>query len=94
MEKIAIKSQRSGRTKMVGQRLAARLIGRGWTYAARPAPEVEPEPVAPTEKDIEDLSYNELRTIAADLGVEPEGRKKADYVEALRYNRRDMRAED
>lgn len=46
--------------------------------------------------DYEDMSYNDLRALAAEQEIEVEGRKKDDYIAALRkgYNRRDMRARE
>lgn len=32
---------------------------------------------------LEEMDYNELKKLAADMGVVPEGKKKADYVAAL-----------
>lgn len=51
-------------------------------------------PIPPEGDGLDDLTYAELRDRASAAGVTPEGRKKVDYIEALRYGRRDMRAED
>jgi hypothetical protein len=32
---------------------------------------------------LESMSYDDLKKLAADMGVEPEGKKKADYIKAL-----------
>lgn len=59
-----------------------------------PQPEgqqVEPEATQEPEKkmghlsaeDLESWDYNELKKLAADMGVTPEGKKKADYIAAI-----------
>ncbi len=57
----------------------------------------EPEQPEATEAPSDDLggkSYRELIDMAREAGVVPEGRTKDDYLRALRYRTRDMRAED
>ena len=57
---------------------------------------VEPaqEPVEPAQEpekrmghlsaeDLETWDYNDLKALAADMGVKPEGKKKADYIAAI-----------
>lgn len=105
MAKVLMRStKRPGTTKRVDARLAAVLVKRGWEY-------VEEQEREPTQEvsagqyqtrnqapDYNAMSYADLRALARERGVEPEGRTKADYVEALsspgRYLRRDMRAEE
>lgn len=36
-----------------------------------------------TAEDLETWDYNNLKKLAADMGVTPEGKKKADYIAAL-----------
>ena len=76
-----------GRTKSVPAKQADALVRLGlYAYADDPAPK-------PKGDGLEDLSYAELRELAAKREVEVSGRKKDDYITALRgYNRRDMRA--
>jgi hypothetical protein len=99
MGKVTIKSLGTGSVRNVTPRLAAYLTKRGgWVNVgapepARPAKQPEPPSSEPSD-DLEAMSYNDVRALAIEAGVEPAGRKKADYIEALRYNRRDMRAED
>lgn len=98
MAKVLMRStKRPGATKRVDARLAAVLAKRGWEYVEEPkeapAGQYQARNQAP---DYNAMSYADLRSLARERGVEPEGRTKADYVEALsrgRYLRRDMRAE-
>jgi hypothetical protein len=49
-------------------------------------PEEEPEedPTAHLDAaELEGWDYSELKKLAAEMGIEPKGRKKSDYVEAL-----------
>lgn len=58
-----------------------------------PAPDQEPnqEPDQEPEKvmghlsaeDLENWDYNDLKKLAADMGVKPEGQKKTDYIAAI-----------
>ena len=34
-------------------------------------------------EQLEGMDYNELKKLAADMGVEPEGKKKSDYIAAI-----------
>lgn len=34
-------------------------------------------------EDLETWDYNDLRKLAAEIGVEPKGKKKSDYIEAI-----------
>lgn len=66
---------------------AERLVGLGV------AEYVGEEPVAQADAQqvsghldaaaLEEMDYNELKKLAADMGVVPEGKKKADYIAAL-----------
>lgn len=66
------------------------------------APVVEPEvpvieetPEIPEPTDEYDgMSYWELRRLATERGLAPEGNKKDDYVKALRYQTRMMQADE
>ena len=78
---------------------AKRLIDLGvaelvppWTIHGEPAPqEGTDEPSQETEKptahldaeELETWDYNDLKKLAADMGVTPAGKKKADYIAAL-----------
>lgn len=72
---------------------AERLVSLGMAeYAGTPGPNLQgtdpssKEGVQDTcfeQKDLEAMDYNELRKLAAELGVETDGKKKLDYVEAI-----------
>ena len=77
---------------------AARLVKMGVAVyvlnkveAEEPAvPVEEPEEAVPETSGVhldpaqlEELSINELRKLAADMGVKPEGKTKADYIAAI-----------
>lgn len=60
----------------------------------KPTPESSPvqEPAAGAEgtakshldaAELENWDYNQLKKLAADMGVEPKGKKKADYIAAI-----------
>ena len=68
----------------------------GWRQVADPAPkpEVQEETGEPSQEaekatghlDAEQLAgmdYNELKKLAFDMGVEPKGKKKSDYIAAI-----------
>lgn len=44
--------------------------------------------------DLEAMDYNELKKLAADLGVKPDGQKKADYIAAIVAVEVEVDAED
>jgi hypothetical protein len=90
MKKVEVRPVRGGRTKLVPPRYADMLVRLG-KYERVDAVAAA---TAPQGDGFDDLPYNELRSLAAARGVEPEGgRKREHYVRALRgYNRRDMRA--
>ena len=48
-------------------------------------PSQEPEKAAGhlDVKQLEEMDYNDLKALAADMGVVPEGKKKADYIAAI-----------
>ena len=56
-----------------------------------PMPNAEPATSQESEKltghldaaDLETWDFNEIRKLAADMGVKPEGKKKADYIAAI-----------
>ena len=60
--------------------------------AFTPSPNLDEAVSEPDE--YEGMEYSELRRLVAERELTPEGRSRADYLDALRYNRRDMRAED
>lgn len=75
---------------------AARLVSLGVAeYTKAPekfgTPETIQDPPADDGKitghlsaeDLETMSYDELKKLAADMGVEAKGKKKADYIEAI-----------
>lgn len=72
---------------------AERLVSLGIAeYVETPASNGEETAIYPKEdmqdvhferKDLEAMDYNDLRKLAAELGVEAEGKKKADYIEAI-----------
>lgn len=45
-------------------------------------------------EDLEDWDYNELKKLAADMGVEVKGKKKADYIAAITAEEVEASAED
>lgn len=47
----------------------------------REAPDVQTGHLS--AEDLEKMSFNDLRKLAADMGVKPEGGKKADYIAAI-----------
>ena len=111
MANVRIRMTRgSGREILRPKHVAAKLVRAGfyeYVEAApvpapppppQPVPEPTPEPTPEsTGDDLEDMAYNDLRSLAVEEGVSPEGRKKEDYIAALqagRYIRRDMQAEE
>lgn len=50
---------------------------------AEPAQEPEKEMGHLSAEDLETWDYNELKKLAADMGVVPEGKKKSDYIAAI-----------
>ena len=60
---------------------ASRLVNMGVAiYTAIPSDNPIGHLVA---AELEALDYNELKKLAADMGVKPEGQKKSDYVAAI-----------
>ena len=45
------------------------------------APETSGEHLDPAQ--LEEMSYNDLKKLAADMGVKPEGKTKADYIASI-----------
>jgi hypothetical protein len=93
MKRVLIRNKRTGGTKNVREREARILVQLGrWEYA-KPEPKKEPAPPPPPEPvdedaDLQDLSYNDLRRLASDMGVNPEGRKADDYIAAIEEARK------
>ncbi len=94
MQRVPIRNKRTGGTKNVREREARILVQLGrWEYvetkAAKPKPAPEPEPETVDEDaNLDDLSYNDLRRLASQMGVSPEGRKAEDYIAAIEEERR------
>ena len=61
----------------------------GWRAVADPVPqpdgpqEPEKKTVSLDKEQLEAMDYNELKKLAADMGVKPKGNKKADLIEAI-----------
>lgn len=75
---------------------AARLVSLGvavYVNEQQTAPEPKADPAAGGEPEkttghldpeqLESMEYNELKKLAADMGVTPKGKKKADLIEAI-----------
>lgn len=75
---------------------AARLVSLGvavYVNEQQAAPEPKADPAAGGEPEkttghldpeqLEAMEYNELKKLAADMGVTPKGKKKADLIEAI-----------
>lgn len=75
---------------------AARLVSLGvavYVNEQQTAPEPKADPAAGGEPEkttghldpeqLEAMEYNELKKLAADMGVTPKGKKKADLIEAI-----------
>jgi hypothetical protein len=86
MKKVKIIPRKGGRPRLASEQLADALVRLGThTYAE----------LTVKTPALEEMDYNELRALAARRGVTADGRKKEDYIKALRsYNRRDMQAKD
>ena len=92
MARVTIIHKRTGVPKEVPVKYARILVG-GGRYAYPVPVAARPIPARPEPRGLTELSYNELRKLATEHGVTPEGRTKDDYLQALLYRRRDMRAE-
>ena len=78
---------------------AARLVGLGVAEYAddqrTPAQEEKPAQSGHlAAEQLEALDYNALKKLAADMGVEPTGKKKADYIAAIVAAEVDIDEED
>lgn len=78
---------------------ADRLVRLGVAaYVTTKTPEAQQEPEDPSDQEpqepekitghldtseLESWDYNKLKKLAADMGVEPKGKKKADYIAAI-----------
>lgn len=67
---------------------AERLVRLGVAaYVTTKAPEAQQEPEKTTghldAADLEGWDYNQLKKLAADMGVTPQGKKKADLIAAI-----------
>ena len=85
--------------RLVGLHVAEYVNELGWRQVAdnpAPQPDENPDATAPeTEKETEKttghldaeelakMDYNDLKKLAADMGVTPKGKKKDDYIAAL-----------
>ena len=92
-ERHALKTAESGAFEC-DEAQAARLVGLGvavYVDAKEAAPAEQTEAPRETEKtgkhldaaDLEKWDYNALKALAADMGVVPTGKKKADYIAAI-----------
>lgn len=64
---------------------------------AKPEQTKEPEQTVKghlSAEDLEGWDYNELKKLAADMGVEVKGKKKADYIAAITAEEVEASAED
>lgn len=83
--------------RLVGLGVAQYVNELGWKQEADPAPQTdelqeeqsddtqEPEKAAGhlDAEDLEKWNYNDLKKLAAEMGVNPEGKTKADYIAAI-----------
>ena len=83
--------------RLVIMGVAEYVDGLGWKKEADPVPQPDtqieeaPEETQETEQetghldaaDLEKWEYNELKALAADMGVNPKGKKKSDYIAAI-----------
>ena len=92
MGKVRIRNKRTGRDKVVLERAAHHFVQAGrWEYVGAevtPEPQSPPKPAPKPETvdegaNLEDLSYNDLRRLASQMGLNPEGRKAEDYIAAI-----------
>lgn len=102
VQRHALKTSENGAFECSDEQ-ADRLVALGVAVYAgstnKPAyqSDTETEQTAKGHLDAEELEswdYNELKKLAADMGVEPKGRKKADYIEALADKEIEAGAED
>ena len=97
VKRHALKTPESGAFECSDEQ-ADRLVRLGVAIyagtAGKPAQQADAEPKQAEEpeqtvkghldaKELEGWSYNELKKLAAELGVEPAGKKKADYIAAI-----------
>jgi hypothetical protein len=105
MARVRIRNKRTGREKEARPRDAHILVSIGEWEKVEDEPESKPKPAKPepvkpepikvdADTDFGAMAYNELRRAAAELGINPEGRKAEDYVRALQYHTRALHAED
>jgi hypothetical protein len=93
MKRIRIRNKQSGHEKDVRPRYARILVELGrWEYADAPRKRERPPRDPQPQDSIDEMSYNDLRRYASENDIEVDGRKKDDYLRAIRYHRRDMRA--
>lgn len=83
--------------RLVDLRVAEYVNELGWQKEADPAPQIDGQQEGQadgsqeTEKasghldaeTLETWDYNDLKKLAAEMGVEPEGKKRADYIAAI-----------
>ena len=108
MKRHALKTSESGVFEC-GDEQADRLVRLGVAIYAGTAgktvqqADAEPERANDPEQtvkghlsaeDLEDWDYNELKKLAADMGVEVKGKKKADYIAAITAEEVEASAED
>ena len=95
VKRHALKTPESGAFECSDEQ-ADRLVRLGVAIyagtAGKPAQQADAEPKQAEE--LEGWSYNELKKLAAEMGVEVKGNKKADYIAAIAAEEVEAGAED
>lgn len=88
---MSVRNTRTGREYLMQPQHARALIARSkglWVDASLPAPP------PPPPSGLNTMSYQELRALVRDRGLEPTSMKRDDLIAALRYQHRAMTATD
>lgn len=102
VKRHALKTPESGAFECSDEQ-ADRLVRLGVAIyagtAGKPAQQADAEPEQTVKghldaKELEGWSYNELKKLAAEMGVEVKGNKKADYIAAIAAEEVEASAED
>lgn len=105
VKRHALKTPENGAFEC-GDEQADRLVRLGVAiYAGKTAQQADAEPELANDpeqtakghlsaEDLEGWDYNELKKLAADMGVEVKGKKKADYIAAITAEEVEASAED
>ena len=102
VKRHALKTPENGAFEC-GDEQADRLVRLGVAAyvgsAEKPAQQADAEPEQTVKghlsaEDLEGWDYNELKKLAADMGVEVKGKKKADYIAAITAEEVEASAED